>query len=191
MADLSYNQLRAKIDIRTGDGGNIAFTDQEKDEFMNAAFQDGYVYIIGRDDTTLTIASTAAYPVPGGVDKVTQILYDVLGDGYGVPLDRSTWRQIDGNIYFSYLQKGLLAGKTLIMTGRRKITTSDTVPDELQEYILNLALVNAYQYVLAKLTTRFVKNDITTSECLAAIGRHQGQANSLRAQFVATESSGI
>lgn len=158
---------------------------------MNAAFQDAHVYIIGRDDTTLTIASTGSYPVPGGVDKVTRIFYDILGDGYGMPLDRSTWRQIDGNIYFSYQQKGLIANKTLIMEGRRKLTTSDAVPDELQEYVMNLAKVAAYQYVLAKLTTRFVKNDITTSECLAAIGRHQGQANALRANFAATEASEV
>lgn len=191
MADISYSELRSKLDVRTNDGSNIAFTSAEKDEFMNAAFQDPSVYIIDTDSSTTTAANTASYPVPDAITKVTQISIDTNGDGFPMPIARDTWKQINGNIYFSYVQKGMPAAKTLTMTGLAKLTTADLIPDQLQEYILHLARVEAYQYILAKLTTRFMTNDITTSECLAAIARHQAAADRLRSTFVATEASEI
>ena len=191
MADASFAQLKAKLNVRTNDGNDVSFTSAEKDEFLNAAFQDPSVYIIDRDDTTTTSANAASYPVPDTLSKVTQISVDVNGDGFTMPLDRSTWKQVNGNIYFSYVQKGIPANKTMVMWGISKLTTSDLIPDSLQEYILHLARVEAYQYILAKLTTRFMTNDITTAECLAAISRHQNAADRLKSTFVATEASEI
>ena len=71
-------------------------------------------------------------------------------------------------------------GSTLILVGKRKLSTTDLIPDFLQEYVLRLADILAYEELMASFNTRFLKNDVTMSDLSQTIRAHQARITDLR-----------
>lgn len=184
MADATLSQLKTRFNTRLRDTANTTFTSAEKDEMLAEAFNDPFVQVVTRDTTTIIVSQQTVYTIPAGITSILQLRIDTLGDGYGDPLDPASYDEvvIDGapSIIFERAYKTLPAGKKLIFIGRQKLTTTDSIPDLLQDYILHLAMVTALTTLTTSFTTRFLKNDATMSDLLAAIGFHQREAARLR-----------
>lgn len=181
MAALSFTQMRTRQNRRLKDSNDITFTSSEKDEFLETAIADPYVFDIARDTTITTLADTASYDLSGlDITEVTDIGIDILGDGYPQPIARDGYDIIDGVLYLEGRNRNLPVGKTLYITGKRKLTRSNSIPDFLQEYVLRLADINAYEELMASFVTRFLKNDVTMGDLQAAVRGLQIRVADLR-----------
>lgn len=181
MAALSFAQMRTRQNRRLKDPTDITFTSSEKDEFLTTAIADPYVFDITRDTSITTAASTASYDLSGlDITEVTDIGIDMVGDGYPEPITRDGYDIIDGTLYFEGRYRGVPADKTLYITGKRKLTASNSIPEFLQEYVLRLADINAYEELIASFTTRFLKNDVTMSGLQSTIRGLQIRVSDLR-----------
>lgn len=181
MAALSFTQMRTRQDRRLKDPGDITFTSSEKDEFLTTAIADPFVFDITRDTTVTTLADTPSYDLSGlDITEITDIGIDITGDGYPQPIARDGYEIIDGILYFEGRYRAMPVGKTLYITGKRKLTRSNSIPDFLQEYVLRLADINAYEELMASFVTRFLKNDVTMSDLQSAVRGLQIRVADLR-----------
>lgn len=178
MAAQSYTQLRTRLDTNLADSEDKTFSSGEKDEFMNRAFNNAQVSTINRDTSLTSSSSVNAYAVPSGTQEITDIFIDDLGDGVGSAIARNTYDVIDGYIYFRNIP--LVDGKTIILFYKKKLTTSDSVPDSLQEYVLLLAELEAFGFMKNKYSTRFLKNDVSMGELISSMGELQQRTESIR-----------
>jgi hypothetical protein len=181
MAALSISGLQTKLSTRLNDSSDRTFSSSEKTEMLTSAIQNEHVYDIIRDDSNTTTANTASYDISGtGITDLTDVQVDVLGDGFGHPIDRDGYEVMGDTLYFDPAKKGIPADKTLILIGKQKLTESDQIPEFLQEYVLTLATVEAYRLLAATYTTRFLKNDVTLAEILRNIQDLENKAAQLR-----------
>lgn len=179
MATQTLAELKTTFNTWLQDSDDITFTSGEKDEFLAAAIRDPWVYKIARDSSITTVADTYSYALPTGFsNELTFVGVDVAGVGFPQPLDRRSWYVEDGYLYLERLD--VPASKAITIRGKKKLTTSDTFPDSLQNYVLHLAMVEAFRLIQSQLTTRFYKNDITMAEVSAVIGQHKSDAAQLR-----------
>ncbi len=177
MAALDSTEMLTRLNTRLSDSSDKTFTSSEKEEFLNAAYNDADVYIIDRDDTLSTIADQRNYASP--FEEPTDIFIDTAGDGVGNRLDRGTYDVINGTIYFQNIRT-LPSSTDLIVWGKSKLTTDDDVPDFLQEYVLTLAQIFAYEFMKNKYATRFLKNDVSMGELLSSLSQLEQRAGQLR-----------
>lgn len=180
MAAQTFAELRDRLDTTLSDSTDRTFSSSEKDEFMTRAFNDPYVYKIVRDTSLTTISQQPSYTVPSAVDEVTDVQVDVLGDGFPSSLDRSTYQVVDGTLYLDAIQKYIPANKTIVLIGKQKLTTSDSIPDFLQEYVLTLAEIEAYSFMKNKYATRFLKNDVSMAELVNSLVERRQHVGELR-----------
>lgn len=179
MAALTATQLKTKLNTRLRDSDDRTFDDAEKVEAIEQAILDPYVVEIVRT-TAATTANTASYARPAGIDKVAWINIDMQGDGFEEPIDQGAWEEVGGNIIFDRTYKGIPAGKTLLIYGEKKLTTSDTFKDNLQPYILELAHIWCLELLKSELATRFLKNDMTMSDLINLINTRERRVIDLR-----------
>lgn len=182
MAALTKAQLKAKFNTRLRDTSNITWSDTEKDDLLSAAILDQYVGTDVQDITLTTVDSQSTYVSP--VAEIYDMYLDKNDDGYPRPIPRNAYDLINGNIVFTRAYKGLPAGHKLYINGFQKLTDSDSFPDLMQEYILNLAMCEAFRMLSTSLTSRFVKNDITQAEIMQKINQHAAEAARLRSQLI-------
>ena len=180
--DLNKSQLKTKLNTRLRDGSNLTWSDVEKDDLLSAAIADPYAAIATTDTSITTVANQSTYVCP--MESITDLAVDLNGDSYPVSIPRDAYDCFDGNLVFTRAYKGLPAGKTLYITGMLKLDDSATFPYVLQEYVLNLAMGEAYRMLSTTLTSRFVKNDITQAEIMQKISQHAAEAQRLRSQLV-------
>lgn len=181
MADLTASGLLTRLNTKLRDSTDRTFTSSEKQEFIAAAIDDDYVFKIVRDDTQVTVANQASYSMADlGISEVLAVFIDVLDNGYPELVSRDGYDVIDGVLYFEPSHRAIPAGKTLIIVGKQKLTTSDTIPEFLQNYVLELALVQSYEELAHTYTTRFLKNDVTLGEILGAIRSMQAKIGDMR-----------
>lgn len=180
MAAQTFSELLDRLDTTLSDSTDRTFTSSEKSEFMTRAFNDPYVYKITRDTSLTTASQTANYTLPSTMDEVTDVQIDVLGDGYPSSVDRSTYDIVNGVLYFDAIQKYMPANKTIVLIGKQKLTTNDSVPDFLQEYVLTLAEIEAYSFMKNKYATRFLKNDVSMAELVNSLVERRQHAGELR-----------
>lgn len=181
MAALSISGLQTKLNTRLNDSTDRTFTSSEKTEFLTSAINDEHVFDIIRDESITTVAQQSSYDVSGtGISDLTDVAIDTLGDGYPDPIDRDAYEVIGDNLYFDMAHRGIPDGKTMILTGKQKLTANDSIPEFLHEYVLTLATIEAYRLLSATYTTRFLKNDVTLAEILQNIRDLENKANQLR-----------
>lgn len=181
MAAKTYAQLIDELNIWLQDTDDITFTSSEKEAFLDAAIRDPYVYDVARDSSLTTAANTYAYALPTGFsDQITMVGINNAINGIPTWLDREGWYTEGGYLYFELRNAGMPAGKSIILRGKKKLTSSDTFGDNLQNYILHLAMVEAFRLIQSQLTTRFYKNDITMGEVSSVIAQHGSDAARLR-----------
>lgn len=178
MASITKSQLLTKLNTRLRDGGNTTWSAAEKNEILSQAINDPYVYIVDRDDTTTTTANTATYPSP--FQEIYDMYIDINDDTFPMHIPRSNYDIVNGNIYMDRSMRSLATGHSLIIYGKKKLTDSDLYPDIVQDYILEMAMVGAFEMLKTSLTSRFVKNDITMAEVIQSINTHRQEAARLR-----------
>lgn len=177
MADATLSQLKTRLNIKSRDGGNITFTDQEKTEALTTAFADPYVVQMSRDASTSTSANTDNYTVPDGM---TLLKLGIQLRPYGKPDDIDGWAVYDGIVYLDELPP---SGKTLVMIGSIKLTTTDTVPDNRQEYVLVLAKLELVKYLQQSLANTFLTNDMTMGDLIQLESVLSREAEAWRSKF--------
>jgi hypothetical protein len=189
MATVTFAQLRTRLDTRLKDATDTSFTSSEKDEFMTTAFNDPYVARIKRD-SSLTMPTTAVTyaTAPAGYDYPAEIQVDANLDGVGWDIGKENWDAIDGRIYFTYDVRDAYSGNTLYLVGKVKYTTSDSIQDYMAEYVLELATVEAYEFMKSRLATRFLTNDMTMSDLINGIQTHKNRARELKTMMPVARS---
>lgn len=174
-----FSDLKTRLNTWLRDAQNLTFTDAEKTEILTEAINDPFVASIVRDTSITIVAGTYTYNVPTGIDAFFELGYDKNGDGLFHVIPREYYDVINGVIYLSI--KSLPAGRSLIVVGKNKLTTASTdYPARVQEYILHLAMVGAFEMLKTSLTTRFVKNDMTMADIINSINTHKQRAEELR-----------
>lgn len=184
MAAKTYTQLITEFNIWLQDTDDITFTSSEKEAFLNAAIRDPYVYDVARDSTLVTLADTYVYELPEGFsNQLTMVGIDTREDGMPDWLDRDGWYTEGGFLYFELRNRGVQVGKDIVIRGKKKLTDEDEFGDNLQNYILHLAMVEAFRLIQSQLTTRFYKNDITMGEVSSVIAQHGSDAARMRSNL--------
>lgn len=184
MATVTPAAVLARFNTRMRDTTDRTFTSSEKTEFYASALDDQYTTVVARDTSLTTVANQAAYTIPTGFnDNITDFGYDVNGDGFPYYLDRDSFDVVNGTITLDREHRGLPTGKTIHLVGMQKLTTTDSLPDYLVPYVLELMSIEAFETLKSGLTTRFLKNDITMSEIIASISTHERKAASYRSNL--------
>ena len=183
MATATYSQVKDRLNTRLADAGDTTFTTGQKDEFLTKAYNDSYNFGVGRDASLTTAANTYQYTLPTGYNDIFELYINL--DGTGALRDligRDSYDIIGGVLY---IRDVLPSGKSLLLIGEKKFTTSETALPELnQDYVIELAVLEAMRWLKHRYATRFVKNDLTMSEVLQAIQECQQEAARLRAQLM-------
>lgn len=167
---MDYTALRTTLNIRLSDTDNFAFSSAEKDEAMTEAFNDDLVKYEAWDSTLTYDDQTYQYAVPSAVSVIEDI-YIRPGnttDAKPESIASSMWEVVGSNIQFKNNSNSFIPdGYTLYIRGTKKYTTSDTINEtELQEYVLNLAILQCLNLIGVKKVVRFLKNDTTMSEII-------------------------
>jgi len=164
---MTYDELKAKLNIRLGDNDNFAFTSEEKDAILTEAIEDEYVVSSVWNETLTFTQGTWQYAIPSGVTTIKDIYvkYGTNEDPEPIALP---WDVVGGNIQFKGGSRIIPDASTLYIRGNYKYTISDTIAEtRLQQYVLNLAQVNAMDEIGIKKILKFVKNDTSVSEIIA------------------------
>jgi hypothetical protein len=182
--DQSLLQLSTRLSVLIRDPTNSTWSQIEVGEALAEAVDNDQWLLQKRRDTTLTsIAGQSIYPLPSGFVSVDEMAIDFYNDGFGLPIDRTSWDTDDDNIYFQRRVKNLPAGHTLIITGLYKLTSTDVIPPRYQNYVLHLAAISLLEMLTFSKTGKFLKNDTTMAEIMQAIGYHTARTQTLREQF--------
>lgn len=184
MSVQTFAALKTRLNIRLRNTNNRIFPDTEITELLTDAFNNPYVYSIVRDNSTTTVAGQSSYPVPSSLTNVLDIQLDSNSDGYGDPVDSSSWEQIGDTIYFARSHKAMLATKPLIMIGQYQLTTTDVIPDLIQDYVLTLAEIEGIRLLIKGYAGFFLKNSVSMSELTQALATLNQHATDLRDSIV-------
>lgn len=163
---MDFTALKSTLNIKLGDTDNFAFTSEEKDELLNEAIQDPYAVSEVSDESLSYVTGTSSYNVPATITNVTGIGIKVgTEDPESVAL---SWDVYGGVIKFKGGSSIIPNGSTLYLSGYYKYTVDDTISEvRVQQYVLNLAQLNAMDQLGVKKLMRFVKNDASVSEMIA------------------------
>lgn len=181
MAAQTKTQMLARLNIWLDDADNFAFEDAVKAEgYASVVNNDPLVYKIVNDTSLTSAANTSTYTPATTYDSILQVSININGDGYPLPIDRSGWEYIDGNLIFNYNYKGLIGGKTLYLKAKKLLDAdTDSIPDNLQNYVLHRACANLLSTLASRKTGRFLRNDTTMAEVIQNMGTHDAKANQL------------
>lgn len=179
MAALDLSQMLDRLNTKLSDSTDKTFTSSEKTEFLTSAYNNASNFIIDRDTSLTTVTDQYNYTVPTGFTEPTDIFIDLDSDGIGRRIPRNMYDVINGVIYFSN-NLTLTANCTLILFGKNKLDTSDNLPDFLQDYVLTLAQIEAYEFMKNKYSTRFLKNDVSMGELVTSLNQLEQKAATLR-----------
>lgn len=183
MAALSLSQMLERLNTKLSDSNDKTFTSSEKGEFLTSAYNDPNVFYIDRDTSLTTSDTSLIYALPANCQDVTDVFIDTLSDDIGTLVDRDSYSLINGSLYFDEIHRWLPSGKTIILFYKHKVTTSDDLPDFLQEYVLTLAEIEAYSFMKNKFSTRFLKNDVSMAELINSLSERKQHAQELRRQL--------
>lgn len=171
----TLTNLTTRFNTRLRDATNATWTSAEKADILTTAINDPYVYIVDIDTSLETLATTRSYPMPSNFEAIYSLGVDVAGDGFPMLIDVSAYDVINGNIYISEYYKAMPVGKPIHILGKHKLTTTSTFPDFLVDYILEYAMVEAFEMLKTSLTSRFLKNDMTMNEIVTSINTHRAE----------------
>lgn len=175
----TFSDLKTRLNTWLRDTQNLTFTDDEKTEILKEAVNDPFVAYPVRDTSLTTAANTYSYTMPTGVRDVFEVGLDINSDGVFHLINPDSYDIINGTIYFK--DKGMPSGKAIQIIGNKKLDyQSSDFPTQLQEYVLHMAMIAAFEMLKTSLTTRFVKNDMTMSDIIQSIATHQRRAEELR-----------
>lgn len=182
MATYTFAQVLTKLNTKLRDTSNTTFTNAEKTEILTEVIEnDPYCCKIAVD-TSLSTGSTVtvSWTIPTGVEDVIDFGVDYNANGIPEYLDRSAWDVIDGTIYLTDRYYSLALNKTIYLNVKKRLTTSDSIPDYLVMYALEIAQGECFELLSSVLGERFLKNDMTMAELQAKIAAHERKAAKYR-----------
>lgn len=184
MADLSSTQLKTRLRKIVRDVAATTWNDAEVTEAMTQAIDnDQYITQRTRDTSLTSVANQVNYTLPDGFVSVDALALDLYDNGYGLPLDRTSWEADDSTIYFNRRLRGLPAGHSLILWGLKKLGSTDLIPDRYQNYVLHLAAVSLLEDLIFSKTGKFLKNDTNMAELMQALSYNMRRVEQFRIQF--------
>ena len=163
---MDYAAFTTALNTTLGDSGDVTFTSGEKTRALDKAFNDDYVNETNWDASIPFVASTYRYALPASIDVVQDVYYRPSTSDFPSPISSDCWEIIDSQLSLTPLAKRyFVAGDTIFLRGKNKITKSDTVTSVgLQEYIIALAGYNTLTLLAYKKVNLFLKNDTTIGE---------------------------
>jgi hypothetical protein len=176
----TYSEMLDRLNTMLSDASDRVYSSSEKGEFLKSAYNDPLVFQIVRDTSLTTGTNDPDYTLPSTINEVLDVLVDVGGQGFPQRIDRSAWEVIGNTLYLDYTQQYIPSGKTIVLIGKQKLTTSDNLPNFLQEYVLHLASIYALEFLKNKFAGRFLKNDVSMTELIAALNTHRQRVQELR-----------
>lgn len=181
---MNRSQFLTTLNIRLGDTDNFTFTEAEKYEAIDESIKDPFVVEDVFIDTESFSTSNFRQALPSTITTVTDILYRESSDEFPDPLPQSLWQIRGGYIYWDKRARWTLTnGYGIFLEGWLKYETTDTIDDPgLQEYVLNLSIYNTLKLLTGKLTNRFLKNDVSMAELVAARNAAQTEVERYRRQ---------
>lgn len=179
----TFTDLKTRLNTWLRDTQNLTFTDDEKTEILKEAVADPFVSYPVRDTSLTTASNDYTYTLPTGVRDVFEIGLDMNSDGIFHIVNPDSYDIINGEIHFN--DKTIPSGITIQVVGNKKLDQDSTdFPVQLQEYVLHLAMIAAFEMLKTSLTNRFLKNDMTMSDIIQSIATHQRRAEELRRSIV-------
>jgi len=168
----SLANLLVTLNVRLGDTNNFTFTSDEKTEALNEAFNDDLVVADVWDSSLTFDTSTYQYARPATIDRIQDIYIKPSNASDTDPqkISADLWEVVGDNIHFKNgANLHIPDNYVLYLRGKSKYTTSDSIVEtNVQEYVLNLALVNCFKLLLTKKNMSFLKTDITVSEIVTS-----------------------
>lgn len=175
MATITYALLKSRFQTDLRDLSNIVWTGAENDENLTAALNDPKAYRLVRDSSLTTLSATTLYTFPATMNAVIAISLTLPGAVQNTPIDRSHYKFLDNQFTFdSAWYQNVPVGSTINLTGRQPLfvqgtaLSTVTVPDYMIEYVLSVAKVEAYNLLRTKLTSGFLKNELSMAELIAS-----------------------
>lgn len=163
---MDFDDLKEELNIRLDDTDGFTFTTEEKTSILTEAINDESVVKEVWNSSLTFNHGTYQYAKPSGVDVVTDIY--IKRDNNleePEPIASSLWEVVGSNIHFKPGAQVIPDGYTLFVKGKTKYDVNDTIAEvNIQEYVLNLAQLNALNKLGLKRTLKFLKNDTTVSE---------------------------
>lgn len=168
---LSFSDAQTELATLTSQTGNFTFNSDELIQALKLAWNDTYVVKTVTDETVSFVAGTYSYPIPSTITAVSDIYFRRSTSDFPERISPDLYEIQGSNIVFlEYAQNWLDDTYTLIIKGRYKLTTNDSLPDAtVANYVLYLAAERLLNALLLKKTFVFLTNDTSVGEIVTAL----------------------
>jgi len=167
MATGDFTDLQTKLNTRLHDSDNFTFSVAEKTELLTEAFNDDYVLTPVWDESLTFSTGTFSYTLPVTLTVIKDIFIKP-DNNQDEPekIAANLWEVVNGVLKFKNGASTVIPdGYTLYLKGNLKYTIDSTVAEtNVQEYILNLAQLNALNTLGVIKAMSFLKNDTSMAE---------------------------
>lgn len=184
------DQTSAKVELQTMLLDTLQqVSDDRLTSAVVTAWRDGYVATQVHDETLVYDSSVYTYTLPSTVSVVGSI---GVRTSTGTPADISAelYHITDGKIYFTHRASSFLStGDTLVITGKYKLASTDSIPDTeqvLHDYVINLATWIVLKQMGVTKILSFLHNDTSMSELINFRREVERDVKALRAQLATT-----
>lgn len=166
---MTYAEAQSELNITLDDNDNFTFTPEQKQRALTKAWNDPYNVSIVTDSSQTYDQSVYAYTKPTTIDYVKGLYYTTTSEPYPVRLDAGLYEVVASAINITPEGRYVIPhGATIIVRGSKQLTTSNDLANDRVEYILAVAQYNLFNSLLARKINKFLKNDTTANELMAA-----------------------
>lgn len=165
-----------QLKLFTAQEANFTFTDDELNQSLQSAWNDGYVVNVVWDATLTYSTGTWQYAIPTTISAVRGLYFRTDSDTYPRPISSDLYETVNGNIQFRQgIQRVLSDGMTIYVKGTYKLSASDSLTTNAQvNYTINLAAQILLDRLLLKRAFVFLQNDTTTADIVRTLQVVQG-----------------
>lgn len=170
--------LIARLNTELRDTGDKTFTAAEKLEILHNACENEWVFDV--QEVQVPITGSRTYNMDTHIKGIYDLQLDYDADGWPeTDIEREGWDFFNNKLIILPKYKNLPTSGILFATVAWKYRYDDTViPDNLQNYILDLSIIEAVSVLQNGFVNRFLKNDVTMGDLVnrAATAKQQAQA---------------
>lgn len=181
---MTYAEAQSTLNIDLNDSDDFTFTPEEKQRALTQAWNDPHNVSSAWDESTTYADTTYQYAKPATIDNLKSLYYKTTSETFPVRLDSGSWESVNTNIYITPEARYTIPnGATLIFRGVKQLATTDDLADDRQEYVLKLARYNLLSMLVGKKVNKFLQNDTTTAEIMAAHQALEKELAAMRRRF--------
>lgn len=172
--------LLARLNTELRDTGDKTFTSSEKLEILHRACENEWVFDV--QEVQIPITGARTYNMDTHVKGVYDLQLDRDGDGFPeTDIEREGWDFFNNKVIVMPKYRLLPTNTVLFATVAWKYRYDDTlIPDNLQNYILNLSIIEAVGILQNGFVGRFLKNDVTMGDLVNRAQTAQQEAQRQR-----------